>query len=111
MADYCHRLDQTAMLSYLGTDKPENVRLYERFGYAVAAEADVIGVTSWFMTREPTPPTGKSEPRSRLVQQVTTRSARGWYRSISFPTAGCHLPWNREWPVHSDRPLSRSARL
>ena len=31
----------------------------ERFGYELAAEADVIGITSWFMTREPTPPTGK----------------------------------------------------
>ena len=59
LADYCDRLDQTGMLSYLETDKPENVRLYERFGYKVTAEADVIGVTSWFMTREPTPPTGK----------------------------------------------------
>lgn len=53
LADYCHRLDQTGMLSYLETDKPENVRLYERFGYEVTGEADVIGVTSWFMTREP----------------------------------------------------------
>ncbi|HEX6231923.1 MAG TPA: GNAT family N-acetyltransferase [Jiangellaceae bacterium] len=55
LADYCQRLDQTRMLSYLETDKPENVRLYERFGYAVTADATVIGVTSWFMTREPPP--------------------------------------------------------
>jgi hypothetical protein len=46
------------MLSYLETDKPENVRLYKRFGYHVTAEAEVLGVTSWFMTREPTPLTG-----------------------------------------------------
>jgi ribosomal protein S18 acetylase RimI-like enzyme len=59
LTDYCHRLDQTGMLSYLETDKPENVRLYERFGYEVTGEADVIGVTSWFMTREPTQPTTK----------------------------------------------------
>lgn len=57
LADYCQRLDQTGMLSYLETDKPENVRLYNRFGYEVTAEAMVIGVTSWFMTRDPTPVT------------------------------------------------------
>lgn len=37
---------------------PENVRLYERFGYEVTAEAIVLGVTSWFMSREPRPLTG-----------------------------------------------------
>ncbi len=57
LTDDCRRLDQTGMLSYLETDKPENVRLYERFGYEVTAEAMVLGVNSWFMTREPTPPT------------------------------------------------------
>jgi ribosomal protein S18 acetylase RimI-like enzyme len=59
LTDYCQRLDQTGMLSYLETDKPENVRLYERFGYQVTADATVIGVTSWFMTRKPTPHTGE----------------------------------------------------
>lgn len=43
----------------LETDKPENVRLYKRFGYHVTAEAEVLGVTSWFMTRESTPLTRK----------------------------------------------------
>lgn len=56
LADYCQRLDRTRTLSYLETDKPENVRLYERFGYEVTADATVLGATSWFMTREPTPP-------------------------------------------------------
>jgi hypothetical protein len=46
LADNCQRLDQTRMLSYLETDKPENVRLYERFGYEVTDEATVIGITS-----------------------------------------------------------------
>lgn len=58
LTDYCQRLDQTRMLSYLETDKPENVRLYKRFGYEVTAETIVLGVTSWFMTREPTPLSG-----------------------------------------------------
>lgn len=59
LADYSDRLDRVGMLSYLETDKPENVRLYERFGYEVTGEADVLGVANWFMTREPTLPTGE----------------------------------------------------
>ena len=39
LAEYCQRLDQRTMLSYLETDKSENVRLYQRFGYHVTAEA------------------------------------------------------------------------
>jgi GNAT superfamily N-acetyltransferase len=49
---YCRRLDEAGVLAYLETDKAENVRLYERFGFVVTAEADVIGVKNWFMTRQ-----------------------------------------------------------
>lgn len=55
LSAYCRRLDEAGLLGYLETDKPENVRLYERFGFAVTAEADVIGVKNWFMTREALP--------------------------------------------------------
>jgi len=53
---YCRRLDEAGVLSYLETDKTENVRLYERFGFVVTAEADVIGVKNWFMTRQASSP-------------------------------------------------------
>ena len=53
LAAYSRQLDDTAMLSYLETDKPENVRLYERFGFTVTDRAQVIGVDNWFMVREP----------------------------------------------------------
>jgi len=53
LAEHCRRLDERGTLGYLETDKPENVRLYERFGYRVVAEAQVIGVPCWFMRREP----------------------------------------------------------
>ena len=53
---YCRRLDETGVLAYLETDKIENVALYERFGFVVTAEADVIGVKNWFMTREASSP-------------------------------------------------------
>jgi GNAT superfamily N-acetyltransferase len=53
LAEYCRQLDGTGTVSYLETDKPENVRLYERFGFTVTEHAQVIGVDNWFMVREP----------------------------------------------------------
>lgn len=53
LGEYCERLDRAGELAYLETDKPENVRLYERFGFRVIAEEPVIGVPNWFMRREP----------------------------------------------------------
>jgi ribosomal protein S18 acetylase RimI-like enzyme len=55
LAAYCRLVDDTGQLAYLETDKAENVRLYERFGFVVTDEADVVGVKNWFMTREPIP--------------------------------------------------------
>jgi ribosomal protein S18 acetylase RimI-like enzyme len=51
MAEHCRRLDEAGQAGYLETDKPENVRFYERFGYEVTEEATVIGVPNWFMWR------------------------------------------------------------
>ena len=51
LAAYCERLDRAGEHAYLETDKPENVRLYARFGFEVIGEADVIGVPNWFMWR------------------------------------------------------------
>jgi ribosomal protein S18 acetylase RimI-like enzyme len=53
LRSYCERLDSSGELAYLETDKPENVRLYERHGFEVVGEAPVIGVSNWFMRREP----------------------------------------------------------
>ena len=53
LAEHCRRLDADGTIGYLETEKPENVRLYERFGYHVVAQAPVIGVPCWFMRREP----------------------------------------------------------
>jgi ribosomal protein S18 acetylase RimI-like enzyme len=50
ITDFCARLDPRA-LAYLETDKAENVRLYQRFGFKVVAEAEVLGVRNWFMSR------------------------------------------------------------
>jgi len=51
LAEYCRRLDESATVGYLETEKRENVRLYERFGFEVVGEAPVIGVPNWFMRR------------------------------------------------------------
>ena len=51
VADFCTRVDECAGLAYLETDKRENVRFYRRFGFSVVAEAEVLGVRTWFMSR------------------------------------------------------------
>lgn len=48
---FCDHVDSRGQAAFLETDKPENVRLYERFGFAVIGEADVLGATTWFMLR------------------------------------------------------------
>ncbi|MDF2508602.1 MAG: family N-acetyltransferase [Microbacterium sp.] len=48
---HAQRLDAAGAEGYLETDRPEAVGFYERFGYAVVDEADVLGVPSWFMRR------------------------------------------------------------
>ena len=51
--EHCRRLDAARDVGYLETDKPENVRFYERFGFEVIGGEPVIGVPNWFMRREP----------------------------------------------------------
>lgn len=53
MRVFCARMDAVGEDAYLETDKPINVRFYERFGFEVIGEQDVIGVSSWFMLRRP----------------------------------------------------------
>jgi ribosomal protein S18 acetylase RimI-like enzyme len=53
MAEHCRRLDADGAVGYLETDKRENVRFYQRFGFEIVGEESVIGVPNWFMRREP----------------------------------------------------------
>lgn len=48
-------VDRQQMDAYLETDQPDNVRLYERFGFRVKETADVLGVPNWFMWRSARP--------------------------------------------------------
>ena len=51
MRVFCAKMDAAGEDAYLETDKLINVRFYERFGFEVVSEQDVIGVTNWFMIR------------------------------------------------------------
>jgi len=53
MAAFCARMDQVHSISYLETDKPENVGFYQKFGFRVIGDAKVLGVPNWFMSRRP----------------------------------------------------------
>ena len=50
---FCEGMDEMGDLAYLDTDKPENVRFYERFGFVVVEQDRIIGIPYWFMRREP----------------------------------------------------------
>ena len=50
---FCTRMDDEGEVAFLETDKPENVRFYERFRFETTAEAEVLGNPNWFMRREP----------------------------------------------------------
>lgn len=51
MQVFCARMDAAGEDAYLETDKPVNVRFYERFGFEVVGEEEVLGVPNWFMLR------------------------------------------------------------
>jgi GNAT superfamily N-acetyltransferase len=47
----CSRLNEHSIVSYLETDKYKNVHFYRKFAFDVIAEAEVLGVPTWFMSR------------------------------------------------------------
>ncbi len=51
MQVFCARMDAAGEDAYLETDKPINVRFYERFGFEIVGEQEVLSVTNWFMLR------------------------------------------------------------
>src|SRR3712207_4817485 len=51
MEVYCAQVDASGEDAYLETDKPGNVRFYERFGFELVGEQEVLGTPNWFMTR------------------------------------------------------------
>src|SRR5215210_5702343 len=53
MQVFCAQMDAAREDAYLETDKTINVRFYERFGFEVVGEQEVLGVTNHFMLRRP----------------------------------------------------------
>ena len=51
MTNFCWRMNGQSAMSYLETDRLENVRFYEMFGFNVLGEARILGVQNWFMSR------------------------------------------------------------
>ena len=50
---FCEYIDAEGKAAYLETDREENVRLYERFGFAVREEVVIEREHNWFMWRPP----------------------------------------------------------
>ena len=53
LAVHAEDLDLQKLTGWLETYKPGNVRFYERFGYEVVEQTDVLGLPNWFMRRAP----------------------------------------------------------
>jgi ribosomal protein S18 acetylase RimI-like enzyme len=53
LEQFCARVDAAGEAAYLETDKPINVRFYDRFGFAVIGQQAVLGTPNWFMRRPP----------------------------------------------------------
>ena len=61
----CAHVDARGAVTYLETDRQANVHFYQKFGFTVVAEANVLGVPNWFMSRpggdpRATPPESES---------------------------------------------------
>jgi ribosomal protein S18 acetylase RimI-like enzyme len=52
MEKFCEQVDAKRETAYLETDKSQNVVFYERFGFEVINEAEVLETPNWFMRRE-----------------------------------------------------------
>jgi ribosomal protein S18 acetylase RimI-like enzyme len=50
---FCTEVDRTRTAGYLETDRPGNVGFYQRFGFEVMKEIEVLGVKNWLMWRAP----------------------------------------------------------
>lgn len=51
MDRFCASVDAIGEPAFLETDKPENVRFYQRHGFEVIAEEEIYGVVTFFMWR------------------------------------------------------------
>jgi GNAT superfamily N-acetyltransferase len=86
---FCAVVDSTGAHAYLETDKPENVRLYQRFGFRVLESAQVLGVPNWFMSRAATKTLDKAVGRGGGLEE--SRVLRDASEIVSGHTSGAAL--------------------
>ena len=55
LAVFCSLMDNLGAVAYLETDKAQNVRFYQKFGFTLVAESEVLEVSNWFMSRPARP--------------------------------------------------------
>lgn len=51
MEAFCESIGGGRVVAYLETEKPENVRFYERFGFETIKRIEYLGVPQWLMRR------------------------------------------------------------
>lgn len=51
LARFCAEVDACGSPAYLETDRRSSVRLYEKFGFRLTAQEEVVGVPNYFMWR------------------------------------------------------------
>jgi ribosomal protein S18 acetylase RimI-like enzyme len=51
MEFYCNHIDSIKMDAYHETDKPENVKFYQKFGFTVIGEETILDFPNWYMWR------------------------------------------------------------
>ena len=52
MERFCKEVDACGTEAYLETDTDKNVRFYEKFGFKIAAESEILGVKNRYMLRD-----------------------------------------------------------
>jgi ribosomal protein S18 acetylase RimI-like enzyme len=53
MASLCAELDEGGRVGWLETNKERNVRFYSGLGFEVVDRVEALGVSNWFMRRDP----------------------------------------------------------
>ena len=44
-------MDEAGAEAYLDTDKEENIEFYQKYGFRLDSESQVLGIPNWYMTR------------------------------------------------------------
>src|SRR3546814_19111604 len=85
----------------LETDKPGNVRLYRRGGFEVVAEQPILGVTNWFMQRQPARTAPGSGPGRYHAPVSTLQATQGDAPCVSGLPIPTRLPTTSVTPLAS----------